>query len=105
MTARITSGDPMRTSTRSVATSAWPANGEKLHGRAVARRRVVEMAQPLSTIRRLTDGVRRPARVASERVRILLDLRTSTSTSTGAGDRSRERVYPDGLDRSPRGRA
>jgi hypothetical protein len=93
MTSRPSSGDPMRTSTRSVATSGWPANGDKLHGRVVARRRVVEMAPPLSTIRRLTDGVRRPARVASERVRILLDLRISTST--GAVDRSLlRRQYP-----------
>jgi hypothetical protein len=64
---------PQRTSTRSVATSGRPASGDKLLGRVVARRRVVEMARTLSAIRWLTDGVRRPARVASERVCVLLD--------------------------------
>ena len=71
---RTEPANPQRTSTRSVATSGRPVNGDKLHGRVVARRRVVEMARTLSTIRPLTDGVRRPARVASERVCVLLDL-------------------------------
>ena len=50
---------------------------DKLHGRVVGRRWVVEMALPVIAIRWSTDEHGAQPRLASKRVRVLPKLRTS----------------------------
>src|SRR5512140_120613 len=47
----------------------WVSLRDKLHGRVVERRRVVEMAPPIIVIRWSTDEQRTLPRLASKRVR------------------------------------
>src|SRR5512144_2164776 len=49
----------------------WVSARDKLHGRVVERRWVVEMARTVIVIRRSTDECGAQPRVASERVRVL----------------------------------
>jgi hypothetical protein len=53
----------------------WVLPRDRLHGRVVDRRSVVEMAPHIIAIRRSTDERRTQTRVASKRVRVLLALR------------------------------
>src|SRR5512140_657247 len=59
----------------------WVSPRDKLHGRVVERRRVVEMALPIIVIRRLTDERGAQPRVASKRVRGLPKLQAGAPAS------------------------
>src|SRR5437868_5136020 len=65
----------VRATTRRAARRGWVSVRDKLHGRVVEHRRVVEMAPPIIVIRRLTDEHGAQPRLASKRVRVLPKLR------------------------------
>src|SRR3954469_3751855 len=59
----------------------WVSVRDKLHGRVVEHRWVVEMAPPIIMIRRLTDEHGAQPRLASKRVRGLQKLRIGAPAS------------------------